>query len=72
MGLLASQSANCCHPNALMTLKEYLEDYASSQTKERGDKVIKQQIVLIPNKKVRSLAAHHLAEISEGSRDFRF
>ena len=66
------QIANCCHPNALMTLKEYLEDYASLETKKIGDNVIDEQTLLIPNEKVRGIAKNNLAEIEAGKRDFRF
>ncbi|MDD2215862.1 MAG: [FeFe] hydrogenase H-cluster radical SAM maturase HydG [Eubacteriales bacterium] len=66
------QIANCCHPNALMTLKEYLEDYASLETKKIGDRVITEQTLLIPNEKVRGIAKNNLADIEAGKRDFRF
>ncbi|HOA42321.1 MAG TPA: [FeFe] hydrogenase H-cluster radical SAM maturase HydG [Bacillota bacterium] len=66
------QIANCCHPNALLTLKEYLEDYASPVTRQRGDKVIEEQIHFIPNDKVRMLATERMADISQRRRDFRF
>ncbi|MBP3231109.1 MAG: [FeFe] hydrogenase H-cluster radical SAM maturase HydG, partial [Anaerovibrio sp.] len=66
------QILNCCHPNALMTLKEYLEDYASEDTKKKGLTMIEKELEKIPNEKVRKIAAQHLAEISEGQRDFRF
>ncbi|MBP3232433.1 MAG: [FeFe] hydrogenase H-cluster radical SAM maturase HydG, partial [Anaerovibrio sp.] len=66
------QILNCCHPNALMTLKEYLEDYASEDTKKKGLTMIEKELEKIPNEKVRQIAAQHLAEISEGKRDFRF
>ena len=66
------QIANCCHPNALLTLKEYLEDYASPVTRQRGDKVIEEQIHFIPNDKVRTLATQRMADIRQGRRDFRF
>lgn len=73
MGLAKSgQIANCCHPNALMTLKEYLADYSSPETKNLGEKIISQQIFNIPNEKVRDLAIHHLSAMDEGQRDFRF
>ncbi|MDR2141966.1 MAG: [FeFe] hydrogenase H-cluster radical SAM maturase HydG [Deltaproteobacteria bacterium] len=62
---------NCCHPNALMTLKEYLEDYASPQTAALGDSLIASQINEVPNPKVRDLVIQRLAAISEGQRDFR-
>lgn len=66
------QILNCCHPNALMTLKEYLEDYASADTKAKGLAMIDEELKRIPSEKVRRIAAEHLAEISEGKRDFRF
>ncbi len=68
----AGQIHNCCLPNALMTLKEYLEDYASPETKAVGEAVIEQQLPNIPNEKARSVVARHLREIAQGQRDFRF
>lgn len=68
----AGQIANCCQPNALMTLKEYLEDYASDKTKAEGEKVIKEQLNKIPNEKVRNIVIENLKNIEEGKRDFRF
>ena len=62
---------NCCHPNALMTLKEYLEDYASPETKALGDELIGREIGSIPREKVRDIVVKHLEEIQNGSRDFR-
>ena len=66
------QILNCCHPNALMTLKEYLEDYASPETKEIGLKLIDKELENIPNEKVKRIAYEHIHEIGEGKRDFRF
>jgi 2-iminoacetate synthase len=66
------QILNCCHPNALMTLKEYLEDYASAETKEMGMKMIEEELKTIPNEKVRTIAYEHIHDIAEGKRDFRF
>ena len=66
------QIANCCQPNALMTLKEYLEDYASSETKEKGIQLIREEMEHIPNPKIRAIAERNLQEIGEGKRDFRF
>ena len=66
------QIQNCCHPNALMTLKEYLEDYASSETKAVGEKLIEAELKNIPNEKARRLAAEYIENIHEGKRDFRF
>lgn len=68
----SGQIQNCCHPNALMTLKEYLEDYASEQTKIIGEKLISEEIRKVPQDKVRRIAEENLIKISEGSRDFRF
>jgi 2-iminoacetate synthase len=62
---------NCCHPNALMTLKEYLEDYASTETKSLGEALIAKEINNIPREKVRNIVAYNLEKIQDGSRDFR-
>lgn len=73
MSLLKSgQIVNCCQPNALMTLKEYLEDYASEDTKKKGDRVIKEQLEVITNPAVRERAAQYIDNIQHGQRDFRF
>lgn len=66
------QILNCCHPNALMTLKEYLEDYASPETKEIGMKLIEKELNNIPNPKVKKTATEYIHNIAEGKRDFRF
>lgn len=63
---------NCCHPNALMTLMEYLMDYASDKTKEKGTELIKREIETIPNEKVKAIAKENLLRIKDGHRDFRF
>ncbi len=68
----AKQIQNCCHPNALMTLKEYLEDYASPETKAVGEKLILKELENIPKESVRNITKQHLLDIHEGSRDFRF
>ncbi len=73
MSLLKSgQIVNCCQPNALMTLKEYLEDYASADTKAKGEKVIREQLEVITNPVVREKAAEYIDNIHAGQRDFRF
>ena len=73
MSLLKSgQISNCCHPNALMTLKEYLQDYASEETKNIGEKIIAREILNVPKDKVREIALRNLKEIEDGKRDFRF
>ena len=66
------QILNCCHPNALMTLQEYLEDYASPENKAVGEKLIERELDNIPNEKVRAKTIENLAAIKTGSRDFRF
>lgn len=66
------QIQNCCHPNALMTLKEYLMDYASEETKAIGEALIQAELANIPREQVRETAKDHLAKIEEGIRDFRF
>lgn len=66
------QILNCCHPNALMTLKEYLEDYASEDTKKIGEQLILREMEQIPNEKVKRIALDNLKNIEKGNRDFRF
>ena len=68
----SGQIQNCCHPNALMTLKEYLVDYASDATRKQGDAMIASEIPTIPNEKVRNALAQYLERIEKGERDFRF
>lgn len=63
---------NCCHPNALMTLKEYLVDYASPKTLALGNELIEKELLRIPREKTREIAARNLKEIENGKRDFRF
>ncbi len=65
------QIQNCCHPNALMTLKEYLEDYASDRTRESGNQMIQRELQNIPNEKIRGIVQKNLRNIEEGKRDFR-
>jgi len=67
----SGQIQNCCHPNALMTLQEYLIDYAKSGTRSVGEALINAEIKNIPNEKTRSLVVEHLEKIKQGSRDFR-
>ena len=66
------QIQNCCHPNALMTLKEFLEDYASEDTKKIGNELILKELNNIPNQKVREIATERLGMIENNIRDFRF
>lgn len=63
---------NCCHSNALMTLKEYMEDYAAPETKAIGDALIKAEAKNIPKEKVREIVLKNLEDIEKGKRDFRF
>lgn len=66
------QIANCCAPNALMTLKEYLEDYASPETRTLASEMIEKEIEKTPNPAIRRRALENLKRIAEGKRDFRF
>ena len=68
----SGQIQNCCHPNALMTLKEFLMDYASDETRKIGEELIEKEIENIPKEKVKEIAKQNLANIVKGSRDFRF
>lgn len=68
----AGQIQNCCHPNALMTLKEYLMDYAAPETKAIGEQLIQAELGNIPKDKVREICKDHLEKIEQGTRDFRF
>ncbi len=73
MSLLKSgQISNCCQPNALMTLKEYIMDYASEETKKNAEALIEKEIENVTNPKVRDIAKERLKMIEEGKRDFRF
>ena len=73
MSLLKSgQISNCCHPNALMTLKEYLMDYASEDTKRIGEALIESELGNISSDKVRKICSENLEKIQNGIRDFRF
>ena len=67
------QILNCCHPNALMTLTEFLVDYASEETKKRGFEMVEAELLKIPNPKVREIAREHIENIKNSNRrDFRF
>ena len=68
----SGQIQNCCLPNALMTLKEYLIDYATPETKEIGEKLILKEIKSIPKEKIQEIVRKNLVEIEKGNRDFRF
>ena len=69
----SGQILNCCHPNALMTLAEYLVDYASEDTKRVGMALIERELEKIPRENVREIAREHIQEIYHSNRrDFRF
>ncbi len=70
--LKSGQIVNCCQPNALMTLKEYLEDYALEDTKKKGEEVICRELEVITNPVVKEKAAEYIDNIHKGKRDFRF
>ena len=67
------QIHNFCHPNAIITLKEYLEDYASPETKALGEKLIKHELeILESGEKIKAAVKEDLVKIEHGERDFRF
>ena len=69
----SGQILNCCHPNALMTLTEYLVDYALEGTKKVGFDLIERELEKIPNEKVREIARKNIEDIKNSNhRDFRF
>lgn len=68
----SKQIQNCCHPNALITLKEYLQDYASEATKKLGEDLILKEIENVPNEKTRMILKRNLDSVRSGERDFRF
>ncbi len=68
----SGQIQNCCHPNAMMTLKEYLLDYASEETRAIGEALIQSEIPNIPKDKVKQIVRENLVNIESGKRDFRF
>ena len=68
----SGQISTCCQPNALMTLKEYLMDYASEDTRKKGEKVIEAELERITNPKVKETVKERLLKIEQGERDFRF
>jgi 2-iminoacetate synthase len=66
------QIQNCCQPNALITLKEFLTDYASEETKKIGEEFILRELDKIENEAVKKVLTNNLKEIENGKRDFRF
>lgn len=69
----SGQILNCCHPNALMTLTEFMTDYASDETRKIGYELIEKELEKIPKEKVREIARQNIADIKASNRrDFRF
>ena len=68
----AGKIGDICTPNALMTLKEYLMDFASEATVAKGNILIEREMAKIKNDRVREIAARHIQEIADGKRDFYF
>ena len=66
------QISNCCLPNALLTLKEYIRDYASPATRAKGEAMIRRLLEDVPNERVRNKASEYLSRIEKGDTDFRF
>lgn len=63
---------NFCHPNAIMTLEEYLEDYASPETRKVGEELIDKELKTLGNNKLKCAVEENLEKIKHGERDFRF
>ena len=63
---------DCCTPNAILTLKEYLLDYATPATREVGEKIIAREVEKIENEKLRAALSEDLAKLEKGERDLRF
>ena len=70
--LKAGKIHDCCHPNALITLKEFATDYGSEDTRRLADEMIERELQNIPTEKIREICRRHLKDIEEGKRDFRF
>ena len=69
----SGQILNCCHPNALMTLTEFLVDYASRETKKKGFDMIERELEKIQNEKRKEIAKSNVKDImASNRRDFRF
>lgn len=68
----SGQIQNCCHPNALLTLEEFLQDYATEPTQRIGRRMIERELANIPNEKARARTKEYLGNIARGARDFRF
>lgn len=69
----SGQIQNCCHTNALMTLKEYLTDYASAETKSLGSQLIEKEVLNVPNERARGIVIENLRLIEQDNRrDFHF
>ena len=66
------QIHNFCHPNAIMTLKEYLEDYASPETKEIGYKLLEKEVQTLEDEKIKKIVEENLVKIESGVRDLKF
>ena len=69
----SGQISNYCHPNALMTLAEYLADYASGPTREKGLCLIERELGNISSDAIRTACKENVGHILSGTgRDFRF
>lgn len=68
----SQQIHNFCQPNAIMTLKEYLEDYASEETKKVGEELIAKEVEKLQNENIKITVKEDLVKIHNGERDFTF
>ena len=68
----AGQIGNVCQANAILTLQEFLEDYADDNLRALGEQAITRELASIPNEQRRAKAQEYLARIRQGERDLRF
>ncbi len=66
------QIHNFCHPNAILTLKEYLEDYASEETKKIGYDLIEREVETLEAENIKKTVKEDLVKIEAGGRDYKF
>lgn len=63
---------NVCHPNAILTFKEFLLDYGDKEAKDLGEELIRKSLEDIPNEKIKKMTEEKLERIESGERDLRF
>jgi len=61
-----------CTPNAIITMAEYLEDYASEKTREAGYSLIEKELEKMPESAQKQKIITNLEAVKQGKRDLRF